>query len=187
VNKHILPTSARAWLSSFEWKRTFLFEDQRSLPGPLLKMASINQSPEVKSILKQIDNLTTALSNDPLGVSGKLLSKDLICEDTHSKMLIDSYIPSKKAAILVEAVRNTIKIAPDKFQVFLEILSEQECAKEVVERLRSTYQSELTSLAYDQACQSRWEGLVVKLESQNLCVIIDHNIDYVNGIGNRSR
>jgi hypothetical protein len=49
-------------------------------------MASMNQSPEVKSILKQTHDLTTALSNDPLGVSGKLLSKELICDKDYSKM-----------------------------------------------------------------------------------------------------
>ena len=135
-------------------------------------MASVNQSPEVKSILKQTHDLTTALSNDPLGVAEILLSKELICEEVHSEMLIDSYTPAKKAAILVRAMRNTVEIAPDKFQCFLEILSEQQvCAKEVVERLRSTYRSEsLGSLVHEQSCQSRggggggikfkeWEGL----------------------------
>ena len=114
-------------------------------------MASVNQSPEVKSILEQTPELTTALSNDPLGVAEILLSKELVCEEVHSEMLIDSYTPKKKAAILVKAVRNTIKIAPDKFQVFLKILSERQvCAKEVVEKLRSTYQSEsLSSLTHD--------------------------------------
>ena len=137
-------------------KIIFLFEDQRSLPGPPLKMASINQSPEVKSILKQTYNLTIVLSNDSLGVAGKLLSKELICREVYSKMLIGSYTPAEKAAILVEAVGNTIEIAPDKFQCFLEILSEVVCAKEVVEKLRSTYQSEsLSSLMHNQSYQSR--------------------------------
>ena len=122
-------------------------------------MASINQSPEIKSILKQTHDLTTALSNDPLGVAGILLSKELICEEVYSEMLIDSYTPAKKAAILVRAVRNTIEITQAKFQCFLEVLSEQQvCAKEVVERLRSTYQSELSSLVHDQSCQCRLEG-----------------------------
>ena len=115
-------------------------------------MTSVNQSPEVKSILKQTHDLTTALSNDPLGVAGILLSNELICEEEHSKMLVHCYTPAEKAAILVRAVRNTIKIAPVKFQCFLEILSEQRvCAKEVVERLRSTYQSELSSLTHVRA------------------------------------
>ena len=115
-------------------------------------MASINQSPEVKSILNQTPEVTTALSNDSLGVAGILLSKELICREVYSKMLIDSYTPTKKAAILVEAVGNTVEIAPIKFQVFLEVLSEQVGAKEVVEKLRSTYQSEsLSSLAHIRA------------------------------------
>ena len=117
---------------------------------------AVNPSPEVKAILKQTHDLTTALSNDSLGVAGILLSKELICREVYSKMLIDSYTPSKKAAILVEAVGNTIEIAPVKFQCFLEILSDQACAKEVVESLRSTYQSELSSLAHDRTYQSRW-------------------------------
>ena len=131
-------------------------------------MASIDQSPEVKSILKQTYDLTTALSNDSLGVAGRLLSKELICREVCSKILIGSYTPAEKAAILVEAVGNTVEIAPVKFQCFLEILSEVVCAKEVVERLRSTYQSEsLSSLTHDQSCQSRG-GLSSKSGRANL-------------------
>ena len=47
-----------------------------------------------------------------------------------------SYTPTEKATILIEAVRNKIKLAPSKFTELLEILSEQVCAKEVVESLR---------------------------------------------------
>ena len=49
-----------------------------------------------------------------------MLSKELISEEVYSEMLIDSYTPAKKAAILVRAVRNTVEIAPAKFQWFLE-------------------------------------------------------------------
>ena len=115
-------------------------------------MTSLNQLPEVKSILNLTPELKTALSSDPLGVAGMLLSKELICEEVNSKMLVHGYTSAEKAAILVEAVKNTIKIAPAKFQCFLEILSEVVCAKEVVERLRSTYQSEsLSSLVHVRA------------------------------------
>ena len=106
-------------------------------------MAS-NTSPEVKSILIQTHDLTTALSNDSLGVAGLLLSKELISRDVWSKMLLPAYTPAEKAAMIVEAVGNAIEIAPVKFQCFLDVLSEQVCAKGVVESLRSTYQSELT-------------------------------------------
>ena len=107
-------------------------------------MAS-NTSPEVKSILTHTPDLTTALSNDSLGVAGILLSKELICREVYSKMLsMNAYTPREKSAILVEAMTNTIEIAPIKFSTFLEILSEQVCAKEVAERLRCTYQSEFS-------------------------------------------
>ena len=118
-------------------------------------MMAANPPPEVKAITMRTHDLTTALSNEPLGVAGILLSKELISRDIWSKMLLHSYTPAEKAAILVEAVGNSIEIAPVKFQCFLEILSEQVCAKEVVEGLRSTYQSELSSLAHDQTYQSR--------------------------------
>ena len=85
-----------------------------------------------------------ALSNEPLSVSGILLSKGFISSEIMSKMLMVSYTPTEKATILIEAVRNKIELVPSKFAEFLEILSEQVCAKEVVERLRSVYQSEFS-------------------------------------------
>ena len=105
-------------------------------------MAS-NPSPEVKSILIRTHDLMAALSNEPLGMAGILLGKGFISSEIMSKMLIVSYTPTEKATILVEAVGNKIKLAPSKFSEFLEILSEVTCAQEVVESLRSTYQSKL--------------------------------------------
>ena len=145
MQSHDRAQAQRARLTVFDRKRTLLFEDPSSLPGLPLKMAS-NSSPEVKSILIRTHNLTTALANEPLGVAGILLSKELISRDVWSKMLLHSYTPAEKAAILVETVTNSIEITPSKFPDLLEILSEVTCAKEVVESLRSTYQSELTSL-----------------------------------------
>ena len=100
-------------------------------------------SPEVKSIMIQTPDLTTALANEPLDVAGILLSKGFISGEIMSKMPVVSYTPTEKATILIEAVRNKVELAPSKFTEFLEILSEVACAKEVVESLRSTYQSEL--------------------------------------------
>ena len=108
-------------------------------------MAS-NSSPEVQSILAQTHDLMIALSNDPLGVAGLLLSKGFITSEIMSKMLVVSYTPTEKATILIEAVRNKVELAPSKFPELLDILSEVTCAEEVVESLRSTYQSELTLL-----------------------------------------
>ena len=60
-------------------------------------------------------------------------------------MLDISLSSAEQVTILIEEVRNEIELAPSKFAELLEILSEVECAKEVVESLRSTYQSELHS------------------------------------------
>ena len=105
-----------------------------------------NPSPEVKAIMMQTRDLTIVFSNDSLGMAGKLLSKELISKEVYLKMLVDSYTPAKKAAILVEAARNSIEIAPVKFQYLLEILSEEFWTKEVVEKLHTTCQSELTMI-----------------------------------------
>ena len=116
-------------------------------------MAS-NPSPEVNAITIRTHDLMLALSNEAVGVAGMLLSKGFISGEILSKMLIVSYTPTEKATILIEAMRNKIELAPSKFAELLESLSEVACAKEVVKSLRSTYQSELTSLMHDQTCQS---------------------------------
>ena len=113
-------------------------------------MAS-NQSPEVNAITIRTPDLMLALSNEPLGVAGILLGKGFISAEIMSKMQVVSYTSTEKAIILIEAVRNKIELAPSKFTELLEILSEVAYTKEVVESLRSTYQSELTSLIYDQS------------------------------------
>ena len=97
------------------------------------------------SIVVRTHDLMTALSNEPLGVAGILVSKGLISSENMSKMLVVSYTPTEKATILIEAVRSKIEVTPTKFTELLEILSDQTCAKEVVESLRSTYQSKFSS------------------------------------------
>ena len=104
-------------------------------------MAS-NSSPEVRSIVARTHDLMIALSNEPMGVAGMLVSKELITNETVLKMLVVSYTPTEKATILINAGRNKIELAPSKFTELLEILQEVICAQEVVESLRFTYQSE---------------------------------------------
>jgi hypothetical protein len=107
-------------------------------------MAS-NPLPEVNAITIRTHDLVVALSNEPQGVARMLLGKGFISEETMSKMLVGSYTATEKATILIDSVRDKIELVPSKFTELLEILSEVTCAKEVVESLRSTYQSELTS------------------------------------------
>ena len=103
-----------------------------------------NPSPEVKAILKLTPDLTTALSNEPLGVANELLSKGLISDEVYSEVLESNYSATRKAAIMINSARKVVKLTPSKFTEFLEILSELNCAR-LVESLRSTYQSESTS------------------------------------------
>ena len=131
-----------------------------------------NPLPEVTAITMRMHDLMLALSDESVDVAGMLLSKGFVSEETMSKMLIVSYTPKEKATILIEAVRNNIKLTPSKFPELLEILSEATCAKVVAESLRSTYQSELifigtlsdTSELADGPWVARfkeWEGLIL--------------------------
>ena len=104
-------------------------------------MSSI-ESPELKTVDAHSQELTTALSTDPVCVAAALVNKKFIKDGVMLEMLTKGDTPTKKATILIEAVRKEIEAAPEKFTQFLEILSEQNCAKEVVESLRSTYKSE---------------------------------------------
>ena len=101
-----------------------------------------NSSPELNAITIRTHDLMLALSNEPVGVAGTLLGKGFISNEVMSKMLDVAYTPTEKATILIEAVRNKIELAPSKFMELLDILSEVVCAKDIVESLRCTYQSE---------------------------------------------
>ena len=103
-------------------------------------MSSI-ESPELKTVDAHSQELTTALSTDPVCVAGALIAKKII----QGGVLLEMYkvdTPAEQTTILIESVRKEIETAPEKLTQFLDILSEQMCAKEVVESLQSTYESE---------------------------------------------
>ena len=83
------------------------------------------------------DKLVTALSADPLGIAGIFLARGLISEHTEAQMQQYS-TPHEKATILVTTVRQRIKIAPKRFQEFLDILAEQGWTKDILEILQSS-------------------------------------------------
>ena len=93
-------------------------------------------SPEWKTVLEFNDKLTTALSADPLSVARILVAKGFVPNEIQAEMLLDK-TPRVKATILVEAVRNKIKIAPGNFEEFLQILSDQSWTKRIAEALQS--------------------------------------------------
>ena len=100
---------------------------------------SSGSSPEVKAIRRLTNDLTSALTYNTLDISGMLLGGELISDDARMEMLkpLDE---KTKAAILVEAVKNTMKMYPKRFNNLLQILSRSEQNLKVVEKLRSTYQ-----------------------------------------------
>ena len=87
-------------------------------------------------MLRCNDKLVTALSADPQGIAGILLTKGLIPENTEAQVRQCS-TPREKATILVTTVRQRIKVAPKRFQEFLNILSKQEWTKDIMKVLQS--------------------------------------------------
>ena len=90
-----------------------------------------------KAIIRCHDKLVTALSTDILSISGILLAKEIISEETHSKMLLSSSTPKQKATDLVIAITEKIKLVPDQFQELISVFSEQTFTKDIVPSLTS--------------------------------------------------
>ena len=96
-----------------------------------------------KAMLICHDKLVTALATDYLNVAGFLLARGFISDEISAKMLLPSSTPNEKATILVTAVREMIKNAPQQFPELMEILSEHTSTKLIVKSLQSAYQGEL--------------------------------------------
>jgi hypothetical protein len=97
--------------------------------------------PAVQSIRKLTHEIILSFQNDILDISSRLLGKELISDDIQEEMLLGYHTSKKKAAILVEAVKNTIRGNPEMFEDLLNILSEHNNTISVGKKLRSTYQS----------------------------------------------
>ena len=68
------------------------------------------------------DKLVTAFSSELTSLSGTLLAKGLITSDLNEQMFVNSDIDKVKASKLVEGVRKSIEIAPNKFKELLKVL-----------------------------------------------------------------
>ena len=120
-------------------------------------MASI-ESPELKIVDTHSQELTVALSTDPVCVAAALVNKKFIQRGVLHRLFIGRdtrTTKARKTTILVEAVRKEIEGAPEKLTQFLEILSEQTYAKEIVESLRSTYEGEFNECQVCDQCHHR--------------------------------
>ena len=93
--------------------------------------------PAYKAIIRCHDKLVIALSNDILTISGVLVAKEFIPAELSSKMLLPILTPQEKATMLVIAITEKIKLAPDRFQELIKIFSEQTSTKDIVTNLSS--------------------------------------------------
>ena len=96
-----------------------------------------------KAMLACHDKLVTAIATDYLTIAGILLACGFISEEVSSKMLLPSSTPTEKATILVTAMRERIKIAPQHFSELVRILSRNTSTECIVSLLQSTYQGKI--------------------------------------------
>jgi hypothetical protein len=104
-------------------------------------MASPPSPPAIRSIGILTHKIALSFKNDAVDISLRLLSRKLISEDIQDRMLLGSHTPTEKAAILVKAVKNTLRGDPEKFKDLLNVLSKHNDTISVEKDLRSTYQS----------------------------------------------
>ena len=93
--------------------------------------------PAYKQIIRCHDKLVTALSTDILTISNILFAKEFIPDETFKKMLLLTLSQQEKATILVIAITEKIKLAPNRFQELIKILSEQTCTRDIVKGISS--------------------------------------------------
>ena len=101
-----------------------------------------------KAMLACHDKLVTAIATDYLTIAGILLACGFISEEVSSKMLLPSSTPIEKATILVTALRERIKIAPQHFSELVRILSENTSTECIVSSLQSSFQGEIGCFIY---------------------------------------
>ena len=101
-----------------------------------------------KAVIACHNKLVTALATDYLTVAGTLLARGFVSEEVPAKMLLPYSTPIEKATILITAIRERIKVAPQQFPVLLNILSEHASTECVVKVLQSAYQGEIESCIF---------------------------------------
>ena len=88
------------------------------------------------------DQLVAALSTDYLSIAGVLLARGFISAEIHAQMLLSS-TPSKMANILVNTVRDKIKVAPQLFPKLAKLFSEHTSTKGILQQSACAYQGKL--------------------------------------------
>ena len=111
-------------------------------------MDSDAESPELRAIRQCGTKLTTALSTDPLGISGVLFSKSFLSNEIREKMLLHITTPTEKANILMDAVIRMIQGTPEMMELFLSLLDNDLSLKDIAKNLRSAYHGKRESSVF---------------------------------------
>ena len=134
--------STHQTLSSSEEDRSTHLQEINEDSGTIVCHSNVDNE-GYKAILACHNKLVTALATDYLTIAGALLACGFVSEEVPAKMLLPSSTPIEKATILITAVRERIKIAPQQFPVLLNILSEHASTECMVKLLQSAYQGEI--------------------------------------------
>ena len=120
-------------------------EDDGSTQGHThLSESTVPENKEYLTILTYQDQLINAISADSINIAGVLREYDFISDEVSGKILRPSSSPQEKATILINAVREKIKMAPKRFPELMRVFSEQVSTKDIAEMLQRAYQSKFT-------------------------------------------
>ena len=102
-------------------------------------MANSN-SPEYRTIIQCTPELTTALKNDLVSLSGELLAAGLIADDNAAALNNQFFGAAHRAAELVGFVRNRVMLDTNNYLSFIKVLqSRQDDHKNILEILDKKY------------------------------------------------
>ena len=95
---------------------------------------------EHRTMLQCTSSLTALLQHNLTSISAKLLARGLITDEVSDWMLTAQGISNRdKAQRMVSCVTDRVKGSPQRFQSFVDVLSEEPYFEEVVQKLTTTY------------------------------------------------
>ena len=115
-------------------------------------------------MLKCFDTLIGRISTDPLVVANKLVEAGLVPPKLVGTMLLPHRDNYDKAAELVLQVTNMVESTPEKFEVFISILSNFLWLDDLVESVYKQYEANK---------QTFQEVLLLKVWEEGVTMIID--------------
>ena len=110
--------------------------------------SSTNDSPfnSERILTRCHDKLVLAFSTDVINISEVLVARELIPVEMSEKMINPTIISKEKAILLVNALIDKIKVAPLRFQEMIDIFSQHNCTKEIVEQVSSHVSGETDTI-----------------------------------------